>query len=169
MNSRDNQFTLYAVSTYKLILMSICTYGVYNLYWFYRNWDGLRKYKNDSYSPLLRAWLFPIFMFFCFKEIKKIAIENNVDVGWNEFFITILYFAFLSGWYIPYMFILGILPGLALVNVNLTCVAINRKQGMQDINEFSFNLKNYIILAVGGILVTTSLIRVYMYELGIQL
>jgi hypothetical protein len=34
----DSQAPYFAVSLLKLTVMSVCTFGIYELYWFYKNW-----------------------------------------------------------------------------------------------------------------------------------
>ncbi len=35
---KNSEVYFFTTSTLKLMLMSICTFGIYELYWFYKNW-----------------------------------------------------------------------------------------------------------------------------------
>ena len=41
----------FAVSPLKLVVMSVCTMGGYELYWFYRNWVLVKNMENTDISP----------------------------------------------------------------------------------------------------------------------
>jgi hypothetical protein len=47
-------------SPLKLVVMSLCTFGLYELYWFYMNWNLLKQRHNSDISPFWRAF-FAIF------------------------------------------------------------------------------------------------------------
>jgi hypothetical protein len=52
--------TLYVVSTRKFWVLQIATMGLYQLYWFYRNWTLYKELTNSSIWPVPRA-IFSIF------------------------------------------------------------------------------------------------------------
>jgi hypothetical protein len=58
----DEKTRYFPVSVFKFCVMSVCTLGVYQLYWFYRNWSHIRERDNSDIWPLVRA-LFGIFTY----------------------------------------------------------------------------------------------------------
>ena len=69
----------FPVSPLKLIVLSVCTFGFYEFYWFYRNWC-LIKEREDSLSmrigfrslnmwPFWRALFSVLFCYSCFGNV----------------------------------------------------------------------------------------------------
>jgi hypothetical protein len=50
----DSRLMYFPVSLPKLVVMSICTLGFYNLYWQFCHWLCIRDYEEASISP---AWI----------------------------------------------------------------------------------------------------------------
>jgi hypothetical protein len=59
----------FSVSLLKFSVMSTCTLGLYELYWFYKNWKLIKTRERSKINPTIRA----IFSYiFCFSLISKI-------------------------------------------------------------------------------------------------
>ncbi|MGY0646353.1 MAG: DUF4234 domain-containing protein, partial [Paraglaciecola chathamensis] len=61
----------FTVSTFKLVVMSIFTFGIYDLYWFYRNWTALKKLERPEIMPFWRAFFAPLFAYSLFSRIQQ--------------------------------------------------------------------------------------------------
>ena len=81
-----------AQAPWRLVLLSFFTFGMYEYYWFYRNWKHLKNHKKLNIRPGWRtAGLFvPIYCVFLgywqFKDIreyaKKVGCNSFSDPGW---------------------------------------------------------------------------------------
>jgi hypothetical protein len=60
----------------KVVVLSFCTFGLYQYYWFYKNWRMVRDQTNGGISPFLRAFGA---VFFCYSLNKRIR-EHNSDL-----------------------------------------------------------------------------------------
>ncbi|KUK66438.1 MAG: hypothetical protein XD85_0223 [Parcubacteria bacterium 34_609] len=76
----------FAISPKRLALFSILTFGIYEIYWFYKNWQAVKKFDGQNISPFWRA-IFAIF--FCHSLFKKVlesakshAYQNSYSPGW---------------------------------------------------------------------------------------
>ncbi|MDP2396488.1 MAG: DUF4234 domain-containing protein [bacterium] len=49
------------IPIWKFILLSVITFGIYELVWFYRNWKFLKSEQNLKITPLLRTIFASIF------------------------------------------------------------------------------------------------------------
>jgi hypothetical protein len=59
--SGDGEPTLYyAASPLKVVLLTFATFGLYQVYWVYKQWQAVRIQTRESFSPSWRA-LFDIF------------------------------------------------------------------------------------------------------------
>ncbi len=79
-----HQLPLFPVATHKFIVLSICTLGIYELYWFYQNWKRLKATTNDKLSPFWRAFFAPIWGFSLFKRIRAMSVSAGVPVEWSS-------------------------------------------------------------------------------------
>ena len=161
MNARGSNLKLFSVPKEKLILMSVCTYGLYSWYWLFENWSKICGLRERNCAPIFNTWLFPIYNHKLFEEIKNIAVEKGVRVKWKSSIVSIIFLLFLVGWYFPYTLFLSIFVGIALVPVNNTCAKINEADGFGK-NVEGFDKKDWAIIFIGGIFVLMTLIKVIL-------
>jgi hypothetical protein len=81
----DTQTRFFALSILKLVVMSVCTLGLYQVYWFYKHWAKIKERSEPHITPWARA-LFGIFWCYsCFnfirKEERQLDIEPTLSVG----------------------------------------------------------------------------------------
>ena len=50
---------MFSVSQGKLAVMSVCTMGIYEWYWFLKQWDGERKREREDISRCTMSWSVP--------------------------------------------------------------------------------------------------------------
>ena len=76
----------FAISPGRLALFSILTLGIYEFYWFYKNWVAVKKFEGAKVSPFWRAWFAIFFCHNLFKQILKSAqkhgYQNSYSPGW---------------------------------------------------------------------------------------
>ncbi len=63
----------FAVSIPKLLLMSLCTLGLYPIYWFYRNWTLIMYQERLAISPAWRALFSIFYCYSCFARIRDFS------------------------------------------------------------------------------------------------
>jgi hypothetical protein len=75
----------FPVSVVKLAVMSLCTFGIYELYWFYKNWSAIQERGEPEIMPFGRAFFAPFFCYSLFSKIrataKSRAIQDPVPAG----------------------------------------------------------------------------------------
>ncbi len=72
------ELPFYCVSTLKLSLLSVATFGLYELFWFYKNWVLVRSRSGRDISPFWRAFFSPIYCFPFATAVKSAAESVNV-------------------------------------------------------------------------------------------
>jgi hypothetical protein len=68
----------FAVPVWKLALMSFFTLGLYDLYWFYRNWQRIRVREQKNISPAIRVFFAFLFCIPCLLKIRKYGLTIGV-------------------------------------------------------------------------------------------
>ena len=82
---------------WRVVVLSIVTLGFYNLYWFYRNWEQLKKYKNLDISPGWRTvgLFIPIYniviIYKQFRDIRNFAIAAECKAFSSPGYLTFAY------------------------------------------------------------------------------
>ncbi|WP_426209512.1 hypothetical protein [Massilia sp. TWP1-3-3] len=83
----DNAF--YVVSTRKLALLFFLTLGLYQIYWFYKNWSSYKdrcRYassQDQNIWPIPRALFSVFFVHSLFRKVEEYAIEKMRPLNWN--------------------------------------------------------------------------------------
>ena len=93
-SNKNNEITpivLFPTSPQKLAIMSIVTFGIYEIYWFYRNWKFLKETYNLNISPFARAWFSIFFCHSLFKNIKKHAEAQGIKEIYKPGRLTFAY------------------------------------------------------------------------------
>ncbi len=103
-NSTDHDRTIAAVyhpvSLSKFIVLSLLTGGIYDLYWFYKNWRFVRDRDGSTIMPFWRAIFSPLWLAALILDLRK-NVKNET--------ISLIFAVFLSIAYVV-LSIVGLLP-----------------------------------------------------------
>jgi hypothetical protein len=77
----------------KLAVMSVVTGGIYELYWFYKNWVLIKQRTGQDMMPFWRAFFAPLWAYSFFKQVSNSARVNNVPESMPIGLLAIAYFA----------------------------------------------------------------------------
>jgi hypothetical protein len=56
-SSDEEKLQFFTTTIRKLIILSICTFNIYSLYWFYKHWQAQKLGAGVNCKPVLRAIL----------------------------------------------------------------------------------------------------------------
>lgn len=102
----------FSIPPARLALFSILTLGIYEIFWFYKNWEAIKKAEQQKISPLGRA-IFTVF--YCNSLFKKV-LESAKSQGYQN--------SYSPGW-LATAYILLLLIGNGLSRVESFNVALN--------------------------------------------
>ena len=143
----------FPVSLMKLAVMSICTFGLYQLYWFYKNWSLVREREGLNIAPMLRAYFASFFCYSLFTRIQDTAEAQELRVtlasgflaaGWIV--LTLLIALPDPYWLITFLSVIFLLPVQSVVN------DINREVSPKHDAEAGFSRMSMTLAIFGGIL-----------------
>lgn len=156
--------TLYfPVSPLKLIVMSTCTFGLYEVFWYFNNWHAIKEHDKLNISPIGRAIFAFFFCYPLFKRIRATADSRQLRAplpagplaaGW-------IFFTVLAGlpdpfWLVSFFSVLFLLPVQKTVNeINLAM------DPGHDPNR-TFTGWNIAAVVVGGLLWIFALIGSFL-------
>jgi hypothetical protein len=162
----DYKFSFFTPSTTKLVVMSIFTLGLYELYWFYKNWLVINN-AGKKCNPLLRAFFAPLFAYACFWHIRESKIKNKVDVKFPIIFLSIVYFILQATWNLPAQYgLISFLSFLPIAIANRTALTINQAQFPGFISDNKFSKWNYLAIIFGGIMVVFVILGSFSPDAG---
>jgi hypothetical protein len=95
---RPAYFTVGAV---KFSLMSLTTLGLYELYWFYRNWTIIRDHQQSQISPFWRAFFAPFWTFSMGTHFTREAKVQNMSLTLPVVALGVLYLLLTALWRLP--------------------------------------------------------------------
>ena len=141
---------LYPLSPLKLIVMSVCTLGLYTLFWFYRNWRLRRELRGREVWPFWRSFFSPLFAYALFQEVRDEAGAHGVEAGWSAGWLALLYFALgvTSRLPDPY-WLAALLTFVPLVDVQRTINQANARIPAPLAVDRGFSALNLLGVAVG--------------------
>jgi hypothetical protein len=155
----------FAVSLLKSAVMSFFTLGLYELYWFYRNWQRVRVRENRDIKPSLRTLFALIFCYPCFREIRKTGLQIEaiatppmevLAAGW-----TVMWLAFQlpkPGWMIAIFSWVFMVPVQAYANqINLTAVPGHDRNSQ-------FTVWNWVGICLGALAILSNLVALWRID-----
>jgi hypothetical protein len=80
----------YVVSRRKLTILFIATFGVYAIYWYYKNWSQYRKHgpssdeARESIWPVPRAIFSIFFIHSLFNKVKALGQDQPQVAAWRD-------------------------------------------------------------------------------------
>jgi hypothetical protein len=85
----------------KLVVMSVVTLGLYELYWFYQHWRRVRDVGGEEIWPFIRMFFTVVFCYPLFRRIADAAIARNQPYVPSAFGCTVVFVVFTILWRLP--------------------------------------------------------------------
>jgi hypothetical protein len=153
----------FPVSLVKLTLMSLATLGLYEIYWFYKNWKCVQENFGDKVNAPIRALFYPLTSYSLFKKIREQAGNAQLDGKLQAGLLALTVFLIGALWRLPdpwwLVSLLGFLP---LLPVQSAVNELNRKLAPQAGGNGSFSGWNIAGLMIGGILLFMAILGTFM-------
>ena len=147
---RGGPATFFAVSPVKLVVMSIATFGLYEFFWFYMNWQRIKRRGMSDISPFWRTF-FGFYCYLLFKTVENTAERADVRVGFSPALMA-------AGWIVtsflwdasgPASF-LAVTAVFFLVPVQLAMNRVNEALDPGHDTNRRFTVWNICAIIVGG-------------------
>jgi hypothetical protein len=162
-SSQPVQPPFFAVSLLKLVVLSTCTFGIYEIYWFWRNWNRIRVNGEPGITPSLRAVFLIFYCYPCFIRIKLAGISRGVIPAPPIGILAICYILTTLSWRLPraldlisFLSVAFLLPIQSYVN-RINAAALPG----HDPNS-RFGVWNWIATVAGGTLLILAIIGSFL-------
>lgn len=161
--TQTTELPFFAVSLTKLAIMSMCTFNLYEMYWFYRNWHFVKSRENSKIRPALRSIFAVFFCYQLFSQIRKYGSDRNLNarlfagpLATGFIITTVLWKLPDPYWWISYFSFVFLLPVQAYAN----------KINLQSNPVHNMNSRiegwNWLAITLGGLLLIMAIIGTLM-------
>jgi hypothetical protein len=140
------------IPPWKFALLSICTFGIYELLFFCRTWGIIKEQREIKVSPLARAIFGALFIWSFTSQVKKLAKENDIKINHSTVFIATLYFILFACYKLPDPFWLISTFTFLPIMIPLQIMNAYYKKTENDLEQKKFSILQIILIAIGCIL-----------------
>ncbi len=142
----------FSVSQTKLILMSIFTLGLYEIYWFYKNWNHIKIRTRQKIRPFWRAIFSVFFCYSLFKTVQESVDSHGGRQAINPGWLALGYIVLSITYKLPDPFwVVSLLAFLPLLPVQGAIDRINAKVAPAAARNSNFSVQNIFVIIIGGL------------------
>lgn len=159
LDPSQEQAYFFTASPIKLVVMSICTFGFYELYWFYKNWVLIKARTGSDIMPVWRAIFAPFWGVSAFGEVNKAALEYGVtstlSAGWMG--LAYLLLSIISNGPDPY-WLISIFSFFPILGFNALAISVSHKVNPDFRRNGEFSPWNILAIVLGSCLMVLTII-----------
>jgi hypothetical protein len=142
----------FATSPLKLVVMTTVTFNFYGLFWFYANWQRLKRRGHPRISPFWRTFFALFFCYDLFRIVKRTATEHKIAASFSPVLLAL-------GWVLANLLV--VLPKIGwLLGTASVFLLVPVQKTMNDVNQAlypdhdpntRFTAWNMVGVALGGL------------------
>jgi hypothetical protein len=155
----------FAVTLRKLTLMSIGTLGLYQIYWFYKNWKCVQQHSGDKVSAPIRAVFYPLVSYALFRRVRERAAAAQIEGGLQAGLLAAAVFVLSFLWRLPDpWWLAGLAVFLPMLPVQSSVNEINARLAPQAEPNAGFSGGNIAGMIVGGLVLLLAVVGMFLPE-----
>jgi hypothetical protein len=148
----------FATSPSKLVVMSIATLGFYELFWFYANWQRMKRRGFPRISPFWRTFFGVFFCYSLFRTVKQTAKEHGIAARFSPGLLALGWALGNLLWRLPDVgWILSFGAVFLLIPIQKTMNDVNRALYPDHDPNTRFTAWNIVGIAVGGLVIAAAI------------
>jgi hypothetical protein len=141
----------FGVSLLKFSVLSLCSLGIYDLFWLYQQWKRERDRTGDSLSPFWRTIFTPIWAFSLLERIHGRAMNNRVVAPWSANALALGFLILTVAWRLPDpLWLVSFLAFVPLLPVQRTINRLNAEAAPHADHNRRFSAANIALVLFGG-------------------
>ncbi len=149
----------YAPPSWKIIVLSLTTLSLYPIYWFWRNWQAIKRETGGTQWPWARALFAPIWSYFCFSALDAAASSRRRNLAFAPGLLAAAFFLLNlasrlpnAGWMVALFTFVPILP----VNSLLRRYHSDERVDTEQMDRFG--VWHIVVSLLGGFLLLLAVI-----------
>ncbi|MGZ9709662.1 hypothetical protein ACXX82_02435 [Glaciimonas sp. GNP009] len=149
----EMQTPFFAVSITKLLVLSFCTFGLYQIVWLYRNWQLVKAREKINIVPFARALFAFLFCYQMFKKIRDFKTPNTSQGKLHAGSLTIAWIVVASISRLGHICLLiSLMAPIFFVPVQIRVNQINHAVTPDHDKNDRFSVLNWLTIVIGGVL-----------------
>ena len=161
----QTEFSFFPVATHKFVVLSICTFGFYELYWAYRNWQRIQAASGETLSPFWRACFATLWNFSLFGRIRDRVTHDGTTADWSPPFLATCYLLLYGLTQLPNpWWLISYATFLPLVPVQKATQQFNEQNNVNEDLNSNYSGINVAVIILGGILVSLAVFGSFLPE-----
>jgi hypothetical protein len=149
------------VSLLKLTVLSIVTFGIYELFWFYQQWKCIRR--REDISPFWRTFFSGVTSFGLFKRIANDANASDVRVSFNPVVAGALVMVLSASSRLPQpWWLVSVLSFAPVLPVQATLNRLNAQLAPDADRNERWTASNYVVLVLGTLFLGLAILGTYI-------
>jgi hypothetical protein len=126
----------------KFCVLSLATFGLYDIVWFYRNWRYVRDSEGSRVWPVARAFFGPLFYY---GLLKRLSVPGPVGLAAAYLLLTALWRLPDPYWLFASLSFVALLPALSAIN------ALNGGAA-PEIPSYGWRKRSVAVACVGSVI-----------------
>ncbi len=158
----------HSISFLKFVLLTVATFGIYEIWWFYEHWRQVRNTTGARLTPVARAIFSPVFCYSLFKRVKDNLEEQTLHSRFSPGLLSVGYIALLMTQRLPDPY--WLISFLSILPLLIMQAGVNRLHYQIDPGydrNGRFGLGGGVLLVLGGIIWFFFVIVMLMPETGV--
>ncbi|MEP6503215.1 MAG: hypothetical protein ABJD97_07795 [Betaproteobacteria bacterium] len=141
----------FAVAGWKIVLMSLVTLGLYQIYWFYMNWARVKTRDRSNIMPAPRAIFGFFFCYAMFARVRKDGEAQGLSGPPGAGALATAWIVASLAWRAPgALALLGVLSWFVLLPIQDYANRINAKVAPGHDRNAHLSWLNWIAVVLGG-------------------
>lgn len=151
-NSIENQGDgkYFPVSLLKFSLMSICTLGLYQIYWSYKNWRFIKDRDRSKISPVWRSFFHPLWYFSLLKDIDGDGGSGVIGSDFYKALLAVILIVLSALWRLPDPYWLVSAFTFVLMLPAVSAISEINRAGSNQAAKSSHRPLNFVAYLIGG-------------------
>jgi uncharacterized membrane protein len=144
--------------------MSVTTLSMYQIYWFFKNYQRMNERVGGGGSPFWRAVAAPLTAHGLFAHVRTDAQSRFIPVRWSSAGLAVIYLGLTLICFFDYpWWTLALGSVFALVPVHATMEEVNRKVAPNAARDDSYSAANAAVIVLG---VALTILGLYLTRLA---
>lgn len=157
----------FAVSTTKLLVMSLCTLTFYNIFWLYQNWVRVQQRERSDIWPIARTIFAIFFIHGLFKRVVNDAEAAQLRPTYDAMLMTVLFIAIALTWRLPDPWSwISALQVLVMMQVQALANQVNAAVAPDHDRNERYSGVNIAGIVVGGLFLVMAVLGSFIEEEG---
>jgi hypothetical protein len=155
------ELPLFPVATHKLVVLSICSFSLYEVYWFYQQWKRVQTATGEIGWPLPRAIFAPLWAYPLFSRIRDLCLAEEVEMKWSAGVLAVSFFLLTVAYRLPDpWWLVSVASVIPVAVVQRSAQRVNAKHAAENSEGMntSYGPGNVATIVFGGLILLLAVI-----------